>query len=283
MPAALAAAAVAQQTALRATQADKPYLRGTCLCCPWVPVCVSLCMYEGVFVLVPSGRPRALSPSVLPSLPLSLSSSPSLSDCVLTPRLSLHRCVGPWLAEMLLLVAWGRDTAAALGAADTWSQPPPAAWLAPSDPPAAATGTTVAAELCRLLLAYIARFQCKQCCFSDIKPFLTLLAAGRGTTAVADAVKGFQTDVQQWVADADAALAALVAARAGTSAHTAASLSPRSLTHTLTLFSRSGRHGHGHGRGRGLRRGGARARCRRLMPPQQTRPGAISHPSAPID
>ena len=125
---------------------------------------------------------------------------------------------GPWLAEALLLVAWAREAGAAQGASagDIWSRPPPDGWL---PPPAAGTSdaaaATVAAELCRLVLSYIRRFQCKQCCFSDIKPFLSLLAAGRGAAAAADAIRAFQADIRVWIEDADTALAALVAERAG--------------------------------------------------------------------
>ena len=124
---------------------------------------------------------------------------------------------GPRLAEMLLLVSWAKEKAhvsvkrTSIRTSTMPTDAPvidlvvplPDGWLVSSSAasPSSSSSTTsiasssvasggastVAMELSQLLIAYIDHFRSNQCCFSDVKPFITLLALG---TAGAGGVGG---------------------------------------------------------------------------------------------
>ena len=95
---------------------------------------------------------------------------------------------GPALAQLLLLQTWAQQQS---------SNALPAGWK----PVGQASKGSVHDELAGLLILYTERFDGKQCCFSDIKPFLaTLLEGGASGEAALLSVKEFadrrSTDLQ---------------------------------------------------------------------------------------
>ncbi len=85
---------------------------------------------------------------------------------------------GPYLAEMELLLRLARPGTAASAASAAaeglqLDAPPP-----PTTAAAAPQGETLGVRLGRLALAYLRRFGTKLCCFDDLLPYLTALAAG---------------------------------------------------------------------------------------------------------
>lgn len=85
---------------------------------------------------------------------------------------------GPYLGEMELLLRLakagrGPEEAPDLGAAA----------------PSATAGETLGAAISRLVLAYVGRFGAKLCCFDDLLPYVTALAAGGNTPVVAPLVQ----------------------------------------------------------------------------------------------
>ena len=111
---------------------------------------------------------------------------------------------GPSLAELLLLQTWAKQTQQS---ADVYTDVSlPACWA----PSKGVGARTVPDEVARMLVLYADRFQGKQCCFSDLKPFLATLGEGgvAGLAAVAS--------VKEWANSRSAALQTELEALAST-------------------------------------------------------------------